>query len=98
MLQRERLKLPTAVREYNMIMSPVRLGTKKHCAGEGQHQFSSQSVNYRTKRVVTQLRKSWYSGTNNDSAGEDQQQFTTLYQKSYAVLCNIALWYMTSIP
>jgi hypothetical protein len=27
-------------------MSPVGLGTKNHCAGEGQNQFSSQSVSY----------------------------------------------------
>jgi hypothetical protein len=27
-----------------MVMSPVGLGTKKHCAGEGQQQFSTQSV------------------------------------------------------
>jgi hypothetical protein len=27
-----------------MVMSPVGLGTKNHCAGEGQQQFSSQSV------------------------------------------------------
>jgi hypothetical protein len=25
-----------------MVMIPVRLGTKNHCAGEGQQQFSSQ--------------------------------------------------------
>jgi hypothetical protein len=27
-------------------MSPVGLGTKNHCAGEGQQQFSSQSVSW----------------------------------------------------
>jgi hypothetical protein len=27
-------------------MSPVELETKKHCAGEAQLQFSSQSVSY----------------------------------------------------
>jgi hypothetical protein len=38
------------VREKNVVMSPVGLGTKNHCAGEGQQQFSSQSV-----RVVAEL-------------------------------------------
>jgi hypothetical protein len=27
-----------------MVMSPVGLGTKNYCAGEGQQQFTSQSV------------------------------------------------------
>jgi hypothetical protein len=29
---------------YSMVMSPVGLGTKKHCAGERQQQFSTQLV------------------------------------------------------
>jgi hypothetical protein len=29
-----------------MVVSPVGLGTKNHCAGEGQQQFTSQSVSY----------------------------------------------------
>jgi hypothetical protein len=29
-----------------MVVSPVRLGTKNHCAGEGQQQFSSQLVDW----------------------------------------------------
>jgi hypothetical protein len=32
-----------------MVMSPVGLGTKNHCAGEGQQQFSSQSVRQEIK-------------------------------------------------
>jgi hypothetical protein len=28
-----------------MVLSPVVLGTKNHCAGENQRQFSSQSAN-----------------------------------------------------
>jgi hypothetical protein len=39
-----RLKAPRAVRQQNIVMNPVGLGTKNHCAGEGQQQFSSQSV------------------------------------------------------
>jgi hypothetical protein len=34
------LKAPRAVTQYNMVMSPVGLGTKNHCAGEGQQQFT----------------------------------------------------------
>jgi hypothetical protein len=34
------LKAPTAVREQNMVVSPVRLGTNNHYAGEGQQQFT----------------------------------------------------------
>jgi hypothetical protein len=37
------VKAPRAVRKY-MAMSPEGLGTKNHCAGEDQQQFSSQSV------------------------------------------------------
>jgi hypothetical protein len=36
------LEAPRAVRQQNMVMSPVGLGTKNHCAGEDQQQFSSQ--------------------------------------------------------
>jgi hypothetical protein len=36
------LKAPRAVRVQNM-MSPVGLGTKNYCTGEGQQQFSSES-------------------------------------------------------
>jgi hypothetical protein len=43
-LTRRILKAPRAVRQYNKIMSPVRLGTKNHCASEGQQQFTSQPV------------------------------------------------------
>jgi hypothetical protein len=47
MLQREtefaRLPGPSDSKE-NTAMSPVGLKTKNHCAGEGQQQFSSQSV------------------------------------------------------
>jgi hypothetical protein len=37
------LKAPRAVRQLNMVMSPVGLGTKSHCAGEDQKKSSSQS-------------------------------------------------------
>jgi hypothetical protein len=39
----ECLKASRAAREQNMVMSPVGIGTKNHCAGEDQQQFSSQS-------------------------------------------------------
>jgi hypothetical protein len=39
-------KLPRAVRQYKMVVSSVRLGTEKHCAREGQQQFSSQIMPY----------------------------------------------------
>jgi hypothetical protein len=38
------LNTPRSVREQNMVMSSVGLGTKNDCAGEGQQQFSSQPV------------------------------------------------------
>jgi hypothetical protein len=31
------------VREQNMVMSPVDLGTSNHCAGEGQEQSVTQT-------------------------------------------------------
>jgi hypothetical protein len=37
------MKAFRAVREQNMVMSPMGLGTKTHCAGEDQQPFSSQS-------------------------------------------------------
>jgi hypothetical protein len=33
-----------AIRQYNMVMGLVELGTKYHCVCEGQQQFSSQAV------------------------------------------------------
>jgi hypothetical protein len=35
--QRRGQKAPRAVRQENMVMIPVGLETKNHCAGEGQH-------------------------------------------------------------
>jgi hypothetical protein len=39
-----------------MVMSPVGLGTKTHCAGEGQQQFKSQSER---KTLVERPRNKW---------------------------------------
>jgi hypothetical protein len=36
-----------------MVMSPLGLGTKNHCAGKGQQQFSSQSVKKNIKANYT---------------------------------------------
>jgi hypothetical protein len=39
------LKTPRVVRQYNMVVTSVRLRTNNHCAGEDQPQlFSSQSA------------------------------------------------------
>jgi hypothetical protein len=35
-----------------MVISPVGLGTKNHCAGEGQQQFSSQLHQYRREAIL----------------------------------------------
>jgi hypothetical protein len=40
----QRLKVPRAITEQNMAMSPVEFGTKNYCACEGQQQFRSESV------------------------------------------------------
>jgi hypothetical protein len=50
-----RLNAPRAVRELNMAMSPVELGTKSHRAGESQQQFSSPSV---SRELRSGLKKS----------------------------------------
>jgi hypothetical protein len=36
--------IPNSGRKKNMLMSPVGLGTKSHCTGEGQQNFSSKSI------------------------------------------------------
>jgi hypothetical protein len=38
------MKAPSAIIEQSVVMDPVGLGTKNHCAGEGQQQFNSHSV------------------------------------------------------
>jgi hypothetical protein len=53
LLHRESLKAPRAVRQLNMVMSPVGLGTNIHCAGEGQQQFNGQSVSQSVSQSVT---------------------------------------------
>jgi hypothetical protein len=49
-----------------MVMSPVGLGTKNRCAGEGQEQFSSQSVSQSVSESLSQfngvLWASWTAG------------------------------------
>jgi hypothetical protein len=37
------LKTSRDIRQYNMVVSPVGFGTKYHCTGEGQQQFSTQT-------------------------------------------------------
>jgi hypothetical protein len=53
-----------------MVMSPVKLGTKNHCGGEAQRQFTSQTVNQTAtifcRRVVSRkwvitCDKEWYT-------------------------------------
>jgi hypothetical protein len=44
----------TRIRD-NMVMSPVGLGTKNHCADEDQQQFSSQAVKTVSEQFVGEL-------------------------------------------
>jgi hypothetical protein len=37
-------KTPRAIRYLNIVISPMGLITKNHCAGEGQQQFRNRSV------------------------------------------------------
>jgi hypothetical protein len=45
------LKVSGADRQ-NTVMSPMGLGTKNHCAGEGQQQFGSQSASQSPRKGV----------------------------------------------
>jgi hypothetical protein len=40
-----------------MVMSPVGVRTKNHCAGEGQQQFSSQEIVGYSTRLLKQTRR-----------------------------------------
>jgi glutaminase len=50
------LKAPRAVKEQNMVVCRVGLGTKNHSAGESQQQFSSQSVFKGLKKQLTAMK------------------------------------------
>jgi hypothetical protein len=41
----------------NVVMNPVGLGTKNHCAGEDHQQFGNQSVSQPASQLVSQGEK-----------------------------------------
>jgi hypothetical protein len=79
--QLTRLKASRAVRQSNMVMSPMGLGTKNRCAGEGQQQFSSQSV----ESVLSCIVSSRYLAT----AGEQTEDFICAVVVVIYIVCKL---------
>jgi hypothetical protein len=49
------LETPRTVREESMVVSPVGLGKKCHCAGDDQQKFRSQAIRARSRLLVVFL-------------------------------------------
>jgi hypothetical protein len=61
-----------------MVMSPVELGTKNHCAGEAQQQFNSQSVFKGLKGINADARVQYYTHTFNKEGLAMNEQHANL--------------------